>query len=532
MAPVDLKKNKDTLLGAHKDVSDPKSATNWAIFGYEGQTDALKLVGKGDGGISEWLDELSSGRILYSYLKVIDPNTDLPKFVFVNWQGEGVPENRKGACANHVRDVESFFKGAHVSINARTEDDVDEELIKSKVAKASGANYSFHKEVKKPMPAPEPVGSVYQRVKPQIEIKPQLRDKFWEDTANEEKKRQADEKQRKQSERSKLDQEAKDREARDAKAREERESERFRKIQEMKAHEKKANAPSKTDETKWEAEQVASKRDEDERGKRSDQMRTERAAEAKMLASQRTADARSAFEQKPKSQFDEPAKGPAPPRKIKSSFLDEGSQQQEAPAQRKTPISLPKAEQPEEIYDDTVAVSERHGAPEDIYDDTAGVAPQPPPSDLPKTRNLLAEGLPKRQTSDDEQEEEQDWDGGNRDVESHKAPPLEDFDMPGQRPSASEELYEDTVAMRQDSNQASEDIYEDTAITTHPGKGGDVGVKARALYDYQAAEDNEITFDPDDIIRNIEMIDDGWWLGDGPDGKRGMFPSNYVEVID
>lgn len=531
MAPVDLKKNKDTLLNAHKEVSDPKSATNWAIFGYEGQTDALKLVGKGDGGISEWLDELSSGRILYSYLKVIDPNTDLPKFVFVNWQGEGVPENRKGACAHHVSDVEKFFKGAHVSINARTEDDVDEELIKTKVAKASGANYSFHKEVKKPMEAPAPVGSVYVKTKPQIEIKPQLRDKFWEDTANEEKRRQAEEKQRKQSERSKLDQEAKDRETRDAKAREERESERFRKIQEMKAHEKQANAPSKTDKTDWEAEQESSKRDEDERGKRSDQMRKERAAEAKMLASQRTADARSAFEQKPKSQFDEPAKGPAPPRKIKSSFLDEPSQQQEAPAPRKTPISLPKAEEPEEIYDDTAAVSAPHGAPEDIYDDTAGVAPHATP-DLPKTRNLLAEGLPKRQNSDDEQEEEQDWDGGNRGAQSHTAPPLEDFDMPGQRASVSEELYEDTAPVRQDSRQDAEDLYEDTAAITHAGKGGGSGVKARALYDYQAAEENEITFDPDDIITNIEMIDDGWWLGDGPDGKRGMFPSNYVEVID
>lgn len=97
-------------------------------------------------------------------------------------------------------------------------------------------------------------------------------------------------------------------------------------------------------------------------------------------------------------------------RKIKSSFLDEPSQQQEAPAPRKTPISLPKAEEPEEIYDDTAAVSAPHGAPEDIYDDTAGVAPHATP-DLPKTRNLLAEGLPKRQNSDDEQEEEQDWDG-------------------------------------------------------------------------------------------------------------------------
>uniref|UniRef100_A0A8C0Q945 Cortactin n=1 Tax=Canis lupus familiaris TaxID=9615 RepID=A0A8C0Q945_CANLF len=41
----------------------------------------------------------------------------------------------------------------------------------------------------------------------------------------------------------------------------------------------------------------------------------------------------------------------------------------------------------------------------------------------------------------------------------------------------------------------------------------DLGITAVALYDYQAAGDDEISFDPDDIITNIEMIDDGWWRG-------------------
>uniref|UniRef100_A0A5F9CGK0 Cortactin n=1 Tax=Oryctolagus cuniculus TaxID=9986 RepID=A0A5F9CGK0_RABIT len=40
-----------------------------------------------------------------------------------------------------------------------------------------------------------------------------------------------------------------------------------------------------------------------------------------------------------------------------------------------------------------------------------------------------------------------------------------------------------------------------------------LGITATALYDYQAAGDDEISFDPDDIITNIEMIDDGWWRG-------------------
>uniref|UniRef100_A0A4W5N071 Cortactin n=1 Tax=Hucho hucho TaxID=62062 RepID=A0A4W5N071_9TELE len=59
--------------------------------------------------------------------------------------------------------------------------------------------------------------------------------------------------------------------------------------------------------------------------------------------------------------------------------------------------------------------------------------------------------------------------------------------------------------------------------------GEDLGLTAVALYDYQAAGDDEISFDPDDIITNIEMIDEGWWRGVCR-GAYGLFPANYVEV--
>lgn len=58
-------------------------------------------------------------------------------------QGEGAPHARKGTCANHVRDVASFFKGAHVTLNARNEEEVDPQLIVEKVAKSTGSAYSF-----------------------------------------------------------------------------------------------------------------------------------------------------------------------------------------------------------------------------------------------------------------------------------------------------------------------------------------------------------------------------------------------------
>ena len=49
------------------------------------------------------------------------------------------------------------FQGAHMTIMARNEDDLDPDDVLKKVAKSSGSNYSFHKEVAKPA---EPIGPV------------------------------------------------------------------------------------------------------------------------------------------------------------------------------------------------------------------------------------------------------------------------------------------------------------------------------------------------------------------------------------
>ena len=38
-----------------------------------------------DGGLEEMVDELSGGKIMYAYLRVTDPNTQLLKNVLVNW---------------------------------------------------------------------------------------------------------------------------------------------------------------------------------------------------------------------------------------------------------------------------------------------------------------------------------------------------------------------------------------------------------------------------------------------------------------
>ncbi|CAB1321529.1 unnamed protein product [Coregonus sp. 'balchen'] len=53
----------------------------------------------------------------------------------------------------------------------------------------------------------------------------------------------------------------------------------------------------------------------------------------------------------------------------------------------------------------------------------------------------------------------------------------------------------------------------------------------RALYDYQAEDESEISFEPGDIISAVETVDKAWWRGFSKDGRLGLFPANYVETI-
>lgn len=67
-----------------------------------------------------------------------------------------------------------------MTINARSEDDVEESVILDKVSKSSGSNYSFHKEKAVPLEEPKPVSSVYKRTMAAAEIKGKNRDEFWD----------------------------------------------------------------------------------------------------------------------------------------------------------------------------------------------------------------------------------------------------------------------------------------------------------------------------------------------------------------
>ncbi|MBN3308537.1 DREB protein, partial [Amia calva] len=53
----------------------------------------------------------------------------------------------------------------------------------------------------------------------------------------------------------------------------------------------------------------------------------------------------------------------------------------------------------------------------------------------------------------------------------------------------------------------------------------------RALYEYQAEDESELSLEPGDIISAVETVNQAWLSGCSKDGRQGMFPANYVEAL-
>ena len=62
--------------------------------------------------------------------------------------------------------------------------------------------------------------------------------------------------------------------------------------------------------------------------------------------------------------------------------------------------------------------------------------------------------------------------------------------------------------------------------------GAGAGQRAVILYDYEKAEDNEVELHEGDHVTDIDMVDEDWWMGTNSQGERGLFPANYVELVE
>jgi hypothetical protein len=58
------------------------------------------------------------------------------------------------------------------------------------------------------------------------------------------------------------------------------------------------------------------------------------------------------------------------------------------------------------------------------------------------------------------------------------------------------------------------------------------GKRALVQYDHEKADVDEIELVEGQYVTNIEFVDDDWWMGTNEKGESGLFPSNYVELVD
>ncbi|XP_027235581.2 drebrin-like protein isoform X2 [Penaeus vannamei] len=706
---IDLDTNRNSILQAFNDVVSDKTSTDWALFGYEGQTNVLKVVGTGEDGLEELAEDLNSSKIMYAVVRVTDPNTTRFKIVLINWQGEGAPTLRKGTCARHLADVHKLLRGVHVTVNARTEEEVEPEFVMAAVLKASATTYNFSDRSEmndKTTPvkglvdtfkrgeATGAAGTNYKRTNPLAEIDSKSRNKFWEEQEAEERRRKTEEQQKKEEELKKLESERRQREIIDTKQREQLTKERNARIMsERKAEEAAALRCAQKDDPKWQQELENQQREENERAKRAEMMRLERKKEAESLIGHRTHSTRAIFESCSSASNSQPSaqdRNRPPPRKLKEFKPVNSPAREESEGGTSTPgrgVAArwpPAAESPQQQVTPkqqrvntmgSVSVS----TPVQSIVPAASSPPAPPSKQPPEVskpqtevggstgyvRNLLREGLPARPDSDDEDQnvEKDEWEEDTSESQpqhppqpaqqsplrntttttitaspvtfptshhhnnnqnpptnqspppplpsssppalpSHTSPvpslkqpstqstvipvsqqhhsvpqPENEYQVPPHHTNgnAKADICDTTIEMAKGSyhknipeeddrnfkvqsattnGAANSNVTYDTTVQSNssavaspsaeiPGIGmiyevdgveyqilPEHGLCARALYDYQAADDSEITFDPSEIITNIDQIDEGWWQGIGPDGMFGLFPANYVELIN
>jgi hypothetical protein len=107
--------------------------------------------------------------------------------------------------------------------------------------------------------------------------------------------------------------------------------------------------------------------------------------------------------------------------------------------------------------------------------------------------------------------------------------PVEEIPVP--REEELQDEYEAGHSARAAASAVAEQTFEHAphVADSHDQQGGK---RALVQYDYEKAEDNEIDLVEGEYVTNIDTVDEDWWMGTNARGESGLFPSNYVELVE
>ncbi|XP_063697165.1 drebrin-like protein [Culicoides brevitarsis] len=428
---VDLEKNKSSILDAYKDVLSDSSETDWLLLGYEGTTNVLKVISKGDGGLMELQEDLNAGKVLYGFIKILEPEAQVTKYVLLHWQGEASPNSRRAVSASHLLQVKSLLKGASIEISATNEDDIDEDKILEKLRKivATIGFTKATKEVSSPVVEEKPKQFVPSPVRSPIKIPPP--------------------------------------------------------------------APVSPPPAKKVVEKPKSPQK----------------IVSPFLNPTISTPTTTNEPAKPQNGSSNGDSGPSHVNKIRAMF----SQQKQDEAAASNGDAMTKKQPPAKPIRNSIA--RKMEEQKAIFE-----------------KSMLNEPVKSTKQDDILREIQAAKEQAKKETEQEPVVPQEQtYQKVEDEQKMEEERCIKELEQQDFHNMPTETVNEvpnENINTEELNYDPDTMLKARALYDYQAADETEISFDPGDLITHIDQIDEGWWQGLAPDGvSYGLFPSNYVELI-
>ncbi|KAI8975112.1 hypothetical protein BDF20DRAFT_914087 [Mycotypha africana] len=487
-------------------VISERDDTNWVIYAYDKGTYDLRVQATGDDGLEGLCDEFSDGKVQFAYAKVIDPNTELPKFVFIGWCGSGVPELRKAFFNSQLSDVSKFVKSYHVQINARDEADVEPSLIMKRVAESSGANYSVHKETNKPLPRAEPVGSSYKKTeipdiaamqreamtkdnmpKPvgtnytPIKTEPKKLSQRWNIQGEDDNSKA----QAVRAEREQFEKEVREREmqrqqsTRQSDMKQEEEDKRRR--QQEEEEENKRRVQQQEEEERLRREKEAQQKRQQEEEERRRQLREEEEERARREEEEQKDSL------KQKQQEEEEAE-----RRRQQEIEEEDRRRQQQQQQQ-------QAEEERRRQQEAAEEEER------------------------KRRQQKQQEEEEQRRKRQQEEEEQ----RRREAEEAQRTEKERLQRQQEEEASLQSQLNETADRAVHTSQSA------GAAAADPKKDQHHGISAVVLFDYDADESNEMSLIEGELITQIDQVDEGWWFGISEDGnKQGLFPANYVQLLE
>lgn len=383
----------------------------------------------------------------------------------------------KGTCSNHIHDITKLLKN-HLTITASNLDDLDEEIILKKMSKITSA-YNFQERAA-PTDEKFTIGTNYSKVVPTKEINSTKRDEFWKKEEEVEKARVASEVEAKRFANLKIEEERLKRE----------QSEHLKREQLNKEPEKKKLTPApiiqpvspvknierdelsrpraeemRADRRK-EAQDLISSRTNVEKEEsmrpKADEMRADRRKEAQELIGNRVNTAKALFQQQAAQNATPPVSAAPPAKPIRKTIqkIEPEPIVVEQPRPAPAKIEIPTYEPEPEPIPAPASFVQTH---EDEQFSTIKRSPKTPTTPESKDNNFIATT---------------DYANGNGHVQQQQHQQVE-------------------IAAVQPQEIPQEEASPEGLL------------KAVALYDYQAVDETEISFDPGDIITHIDQIDEG-----------------------